>query len=279
MNETAAPPSRWLAPALATAFGAALLYSLYCMLLFSGPYRWLAELQMRWFGSYYVSVTCVFTLLFGVVPLLVIIRVLTAANKLPHDSWAVLLATPRPGGGLAARVTRARGWLMALGVGVMLCALSARDLVVAARGKRLQQISAQALEAGDEAGSTWLEVAGTLDWDRSLETEEDHKKLTYIPIVSERWSPSSPLGALLVVADDELARLEAEPLSGTVDITGAPGLVRAGFENIGVDVNRATVLQFGASPEEKATGSLFLLGLGLTIALVGGVGCFVRMRR
>ena len=278
MDESSATSGRALGLALSAALVLGVLYALYCMLLFAGPYRWLAELQLGWFKAYYVSTTCAFTLLLLVVPPSVALRVLAMSGKLPADSLAALFASPTTGARLRATIARARRWLIVLGAGVVLGGLSVRDLVVAQRGQTLERVSAAALETGAETHSTWLAIDGQLHWDSALEAEESNEEVTYVPIVSEAWTAERRLGALLMVAKRDLEELDASAISGTVDITGAPGMVRAAYEDMGFDASHAVLLEYGDSPAQKGASGKFLLGFGLFLMLIGGVGTFKRLR-
>ena len=255
-----------------------LLGALYSTIFYVGPYRWLTELQLRWFERYYTSTTVAFTVLLCVVPPLVAIRVLAASGALPADSFAVAMASQSGRGAFKARFARARRWVIVFGVGATLAVLSTRDLVVAARGKQLAQISAQALERGKEPESTWLEVQGNPLWDSTLNTEEGHKKLRYVPVVSDAWSPGSKVRALLRFSEYVADPAEGQPLQGTVDITGVPGLVQSSYAEAELDVRDAVLVDVGESPDRKAGAARFLIWLGVLLMSIGGPMSFVRMR-
>lgn len=255
------------------------LAAAYSMLFYAGPYRWLAEAQLRWFDAYYVSITVVLTLCLFVVPPLVAARVLVMGGQLAEDSALAALIAPGASAGLRARVDRAKFWLIVFSVGAGLVVTSLRDLMVAAQGKQLERVSLSALEQGKKPRGTWLELDGTLVWGGSLETEDRRERWTFVPVVSERWKPGGPVRALLRVPSDEITDVDPKALRGTLDWTGAPGVVRSGYRDGKIDIEDALLLDYGKSPAERAGASTIMIALGGVLALIGGAGSIVRLRR
>lgn len=269
---------RALSALLLAAIALGLVGAVYSMIFYVGPYRWLAELQLRWFDRYYASTTVAFTLLLCVVPPSVALRLLVVNSALPAGSFAAMAAGVGRGP-FRGRFSRARRWVIVFGVGATLVVLSTRDLVVAARGKQLLQVSAHQLERGAEPAGTWLEIQGNPLWDSAVLTEEDHKSLRYVPVVSDDWRPGAKIGALLRITEGVLgAPLDPQRLSGTVDVTGVPGLVQSAYADQELDVADAVLIDAGESPEHKAGTARFLISLGAVLMLLGGVVSFVRLR-
>lgn len=263
---------------LVAALVAGALAAAYSMAFYAGPYRWLAEKQLRWFDAYYVSLTVILTLCLFVVPPLVAARVLVAGGRIASDSTLALLVSSGIGARLRERVARARFWLILLVVGGGLIVLSVRDLAVAARGKQLEALTASALEAGAQPRGTWLEIQGTPVWDATIESEERHQRWSFVPIVSEQWQPGAKVRALLRVRSDEAEQVDANALRGTLDWTGVPGVVRSAYREAQLDVEDALLIDYGTSPAERTAASNILIGLGGVLALIGGAGAVRRMR-
>ena len=272
------PKSRVLVTALLALFLLGSLGALYEMVSYAGPYRWFAELQLRFFDAYYTAPTVALTLAVCVVPFLVILRLLSANGTIPADSFLVALLVSGRHSHMAVRGSRARRWLTVFGVGLVVGVMSGRDMVVASRGEQLERVTVSALEQGAHPRSTWLEIEGKLDWDASLQTEEGHKTTTYVPIVSEAWKPGTKVGAVLRLDMDEDEWTD-QALRGTVDLTGLPGVVRSAYEDAGLDADDAVLLTWGESPAEKAAGSRSLAVLAFILMSIGGLGSLLRMRR
>jgi hypothetical protein len=267
-----------LSAVLALLFVLGLLGSAYAIIFYAGPYRWLAELQLHWFDAYYPGTTAVFTVILLILPTLVAIRLLTMRGALPARSLAALLASSGSRGALRARFGRARTWLIVLGVGVTMAVMSTRDLYVAARGEKLLRVPIGALEKGAAPKSTWLRIDGKPLWESSLTTEERREQQRYVPVVSDGWQPGTKVGALLRFAENEADSLGTQPLQGTVDITGVPGMVRSKYEESQFDVSEAVLLDVGKSPSEKAGAAWFIMAIASLLVLLGGVVSFIRLR-
>jgi hypothetical protein len=207
------------------------------------------------------------------------IRILVMSGALPAGSFVAAMASRAGRGGFSARFARARRWVIVFGVGATLAVLSARDLVVAARGKQLTRVSARELEQGEEPVGTWLEIQGNPLWDSSLQTEERHKALRYVPVVSDDWKPGTKIRALLRISEDGAGLLAAaQSLSGAVDVSGVPGVVVSAYAEGQLDVSDAVLVDVGESPDRKAGTATFLLSLSAVLMLVGGTVSFVRLR-
>ena len=120
------PKSRVLVTALLALFLLGSLGALYGMVSYAGPYRWFAELQLRFFDAYYTAPTVALTLAVCVVPFLVILRLLSANGTIPADSFLVALLVSGRHSHMAVRFSRARRWLTVFGVGLVVGVMSGR---------------------------------------------------------------------------------------------------------------------------------------------------------
>lgn len=269
------PNMRVVSAVLFTALVLGVLGALYSMFFYAGPYRWLAELQMRWFDRYYVKSTAAFTVVLCVAPPAVALRVLQVSGLLPKPATATVTSPREPFG---RRLSRAQNWLIVFAVGVGLGVFSAQSLYVAARGAKLVKISAKELEQGTQPTSTWLQISGDPVWDASLSTEENRNQFRYVPVVSALWKPGTKVAALLRFKEESGERMGDLNLRGTVDITGVPGMVQSAYEEGGLDVRDAVLLDVGESPDEKAGAARIMLPLSVVLMLVGGVVLYRRLR-
>jgi hypothetical protein len=251
-------------------------------LTYSGPYRWLAEAEMSAFGSYYPSYTWAVTMLLLALACFVAFQV---ARRLGVVAGADITAEESRARGeeIAARV-RSYGLVIAvLALGGTLVFLGGRDWIRAQRGRALESVAVDALEAGKRPASSWVEIAdGAVSWDQAVQWEEGHSSaVTYVPLLSRAWTDGKPVGAFLVLGapDLKLAHGDVPSFRGAVDELGLPGAVRAAYEEKGLAVGDALVLRVqrdGPAKGEQSGRSFALIGVA---TLLVGVGLAVWQRR
>jgi len=127
---------------------------------YTGPYRWLAELQLALVGAYLVVVTSVVTMLILTVLLLGAARLALQLGWIAAPDAARAQTAEASAADWSARVARVQSELTVLGIGLVLLFLGGRDLLAAEWGQRRQSLDASQLEHGTEPPSTWLEIVG-----------------------------------------------------------------------------------------------------------------------
>ncbi len=244
-------------------------------LTYSGPYRWLAEVEISAFGAYYPSYTWVATML-----------LLALASRLAFQAArragvvAGVEVTPEERKARAAETAeRFRTYRPALAVLVLggtLAFLGGRDWIRAQRGRALENVAVDTLEAGKKPSSSWVEIAdGTVAWDLAIQWKGGHaSEVAYVPLLSRAWVEGKPVGAVLALgsSDLELAHGDAPSFTGTVDKLGLPGAVRAAYEDKGFAVRDAVVLHVqrdGPSKREQSGLTFALLGLATLLVGIG----------
>src|SRR5688500_16261927 len=135
--------------------GAAIAAAIYSMKAYVGPCKWLAELQIRWFGAYEETITVLIVCLVLAAPLLSVDWLLRRARGRVEPSVNVDPAAPAPAW------LRFFGWI---GFGAVIAAIGLVFLALAAWHFRLggeQQITrveASAFENGTAPEARWVAV-------------------------------------------------------------------------------------------------------------------------
>jgi hypothetical protein len=256
-----------------TAWALGLLLALFWWWTYTGPYRWLTELQLRLFDAYFPFYTwAVVFVLTGVAGSLVAFLLLLplALTRRPVAEADDRAAAARVDAWMRAHRLRMFGLL----VGVVGAVGGAFLLAVGLTAGKLTAVSAAALEAGQDPGSRWLQVQGRprAEDDLVMEDpgggpmEQDH----YLPLVSEQWRQGQPVAVYLKASGPRFVEVKGRLRGGTYEglawPSGLPGPVRVEFEKRGLTPARNyLLLDYGNRPGNMVDiGALFLcLGLGV----------------
>ena len=252
--------SRW---AIQGTFGVGLVAVIYWACSYTGPYRWLAELSLRAFGSYSPKLVFLSTLLTFLLPSVVLRRLDNARSPAAAAKYARFVATQN------ALQTRIQGGLILVMVGAILLFINGRDLLAANAGTTLIRTSCASIEAGTRPASTWLSIQGTTLPDAAVTTRESYHNHRYVPLVSNSWSKAQPLAVVLRFDDNREDDLSAASFEGGVSTEDLPGMVRTTYEAEGVQAGDALVLVVGNLPGKHLTRSRYLSGAGLLAVAVG----------
>ena len=222
----------------------------YLWFTYSGPYRWLAEWQLRTFSVYYASYTWAATVVLLMIAAVAAFQVsrklgLVAGGSVASEESRAQSAE------VAARWARQRPAIVVLTLGGTLLFIGGRDWMRAQGGRELEHVLVSFLEGGHKPSSTWIEVAGgTLAWDAATEWKRNNSTVTYVPLFSPAWTEGNAVGAILKLNSSEVARARGDVHSfkGVSDEMGLPGPVSAAYEDHGLAVKNALVLQVGNDP-------------------------------
>jgi hypothetical protein len=249
--------------------------SSYWAFTYSGPYRWLAELQLRWFGAYSEQATFLLLLVGFGLPTLRVVRGLGRAGLLPIDS-----PTQQARAMSQMRFFLAlRPWLLLGGAGVAFVFAGLRDGREASAGKQFELVTCAQLEAGGDPPGNWFMLADNPLWDLKVEAGQNYGDWLFVPLVSPQWSAARPVGAVLKIDRNGKGALDGPLFVGARARTGLPGMVRVRFEEAGLRVERALVLELGANPAHKAKYARIFVWLGPVLAVVGAIGGAITWRR
>src|SRR5439155_9304648 len=162
--------------------------SIYCGWTYSGPYRWIAEAQLRWFGTYETQITFFLSLAVIGGPVLAVVLIWNKASRVAVASEpAPQPAVAMPVSDEAVRRFLAR-YAMALTmlvVGGVFLVISARDYWRSTHGAKLAEINVAQLEQGKSAPSIFVALRGKklLDAAHGME-DTTYSTKYYIPVVS-----------------------------------------------------------------------------------------------
>jgi hypothetical protein len=245
--------------------------TLACWLAYSGPYRWLSELQLRVVGADYLGLS---------VPLTGLGLGFTFFGAAQLARRAGLLQTVKHSGRLARSATvrvlsRTRAWLCIALVGAASLFFGVRERRAAEAGARLERVAVAALEAGTQPVSSWLQVEGEPFEAARIRIEP----YSYVPLVSAGWTPGQPVAVVLKMDASATRAPDARVFRGTREPLRLPVLVRGGYADMGIDVGRALVLELATTPADRSSRAQWLAGVGSALLALGGMGAAVRLWR
>ncbi|MGA2710675.1 MAG: hypothetical protein ACLQJ0_16200 [Steroidobacteraceae bacterium] len=183
--------------------GVGFAYALYSWLTYTGPFRWMADLELRIFGAYLGKLTLyAITLMLWGLPLVVLFPVDWVLRRLGHPSaalTALFYSAPRD----AAPVTRAsqhRRGLTKTGARVLLFTGVVAMLVsasVALVGYRKSQegfpFELLNLTDGVPSRSSHVELTGIALPAIQMQVKESTLTTTYTPLVPRHWHQGDPI--------------------------------------------------------------------------------------
>jgi hypothetical protein len=251
--------------------------SIYFAYAFAGPYRAIAELQMRLSDSYHPQLTFVFTLLALLLPAVAVLKFAQGAGWLPRPGDPV--ADAANGAVVQARVTAIKNWALMAAIGAVGVFVGIRQQHEARAGTELTRVRCEQLEAGQVPDASWLEIEGNPVWDAALEASHDYGQFTYVPLISAGWSRAQPVGAMLRIDRNERHPADGPSFRGARIPDGLPGFVRTQYEEAGLDVARAVVLEHGMDPAARTTQARFFVIAGAVLLAIGTVATVLRWRR
>lgn len=190
---------------------------LYWWYTFSGPYRWLADLQISIFGSYGVFITGILACLLLLFPLAYVGSVLESRGLLSHDT--VLHYDPKRHDVPIGLITLA---VMALGAGWF-------TIQRIPRGKPVVLTFEEIAKGIDIPAHVSLQGKALLD--DSLHIESDTENSLYTPLVPEEYEEGMPVFVYIESFPPNEAAVTRRKHQGVLVANGLPGVVREGFNS------------------------------------------------
>jgi hypothetical protein len=253
---------------------------------FWGPYRWIAQLQLRWFGAYEQKITLIFTLLAIAVamwPIALLLERREAAERSPGVG-GVRGTTPRGVGGdasdLGERVVEFFARIQphlhtrsgqAVLVGLGLLGFAAYSGAVAYRAGSSVTLSADQADvaAADHLGKTVV-LRGRPVPEADNVWERNHVDAHYVPFVSERWETGQPVRVVVLATGIRAtSELRGPDFVGIADPMGLPSDVRSEWRAsdapLAADV---LVVELGETSGHK-------LALSAILGVVGGLSAVI----
>jgi len=236
---------------------------------YSGPFRWLAERQLQWFGAYEESITFVLTAAIAIAP---VVLAGVAIKKLGF-------AAPTPPQDQAAQPPQHVKWgpFALCGffvvIGLVVGGIGISEYYRARRESSSTAFSLNEIEAGKKVDRVWVEVQGRPLFDVAGSMSSSSSETIYLPVVSENWKKGQPISVYLEVSEHEMdATLKAASgkYQGMVSVGGLPGMVREDFKRRGLmPAEGYIMIDYHRTPANKLSGAYFLLITAGVICLIG----------
>lgn len=238
--------------------------TLYWAFTYSGPYRYLAELQVKWFGSYVPKLTAMVIILgfLGIASVIKVVlrgaeRPVPGATNAPVEGSSVrTAAVPQPW----LRYVRYVAPLVVVGFGGWM-------YFNGMQAGSLQQLAAMDFESGKvRSRIVYADVRGQLSG-----TYLSKENYLYIPMYTEA-SGKAPVRLVVGVNEkDSNKQLRAEA-DGSVTVRGIAdkgleGDVKYAFEKNGMAVAETVwVVHVGRTPGEDRIAGIIMMAIGVALA-------------
>jgi hypothetical protein len=251
--------------------------SLYWTFTYTGPYRYLAELQLKWFGSYVPELTTIVVLvgLLGIAATIKIVlrgaeRPIPAASSTPAATAVPVNTTAES----LLRYFRFSVFLFPLGFGGW-------AFYNGTHAGSLQQLSAVDFQSGKlQARVVYADVRGRLS---GPYLSKNH--YLYIPMETEA-NAAAPVQLVVGVSENQMRKYVRKESDGTFSVRGVAdrgleGDVKYAFEKNGIAVAEPVwVVHAGRDPSSDRTFGLIMMGLGIVVAgLVFGLEGFRKRKK
>jgi hypothetical protein len=235
---------------------------------YSGLYRWLAEMQIDWFGAYLPGATgmveialCVAA---GFLPAALLLFVLVQLGVFPVD--------PENLPDVAAQDVRTNRWLnthywrvAGVAAGIVMLVGGALLTTAGLRAGALSKPDLAVLETGAAPASRYVRVSGRLLREKALQQSMRNSPggTLFVPLVCPGWQAGRPAALYVRVVDPKDPRLAEDVFQGTLAENGLPGPIRTVFEQSGPrPTSPHYVLELGNRPSRDIDNGLGLLGVG-----------------
>jgi hypothetical protein len=271
-------------------------YALYAWYSYSGPFKWLAELQLRWLGQYEIQLTFLFTLVVLVLP-----AGLLGPKAFKRWYWRGLAETLNPVVDRKARLRRQSKVILILGLVAFPLGLG-----VGLLARQLWKVPA--LTALDLSGSAsmpesnyvqltgWLQTHWVYRYSEDIGSKTDY---AVVPVTEEGWSKTKPVRFFVRTTPNrafsskgpgaprfgQLERNQPPFLFSetfTVERNGLPGMVRERYVEAGASISEPHFLLTEGQPTDPTT--VFYICLGVSgilgaILTLSGIVSFINLRR
>lgn len=275
------PQNSKMGKLLALALGVPLLgITFYWMFTYSGPYRYLAELQLKWLGSYSPELTAVLVLSGLFLGLLVIagaIKLLFRGAERPVPGMPTApiatpatapTAIPESAIQVAERSKRNVRYALLYAAPLVLLGMGAYTYYNGTHEGNLQQLSAADFQSGKlQARVVYADVRGHLNDFYIIDEDYYH----YIPMTSTARI-TGPVHILAGIQENEMSKYAHREADGTFTVRGIVdkglrGDLKYAFEKNGIAVaDPVWVLHAGHDPSDDRAIGLIVMGCGVAFA-------------
>jgi hypothetical protein len=246
---------------------------------YTGPFMWLAQLQISLFGKYNPLLTWMMLVLVFILPELVVIRLWC---KYRGASQAEIAEAFTTGSYPTESRVRARTFSFSFNFAMAGLALAMFGLIQQCRLPRLNhqcRISVNQLANGRVPDSDWITIEASAAVDKSLWAEKYFKEY-FIPLVPHDFAEGNPVYAYLYVVGLQFnpSRLaDSTEFHGVIETDGLPGAIRYEFEQAGYGpASSYFVISYEQKPEDVRKFSYRLLSIGAINMIAGTVLFLIR---
>ena len=238
--------------------------TLYWTFTYSGPYRYLAELQLKWFGVYYRELTAIVVIL-GFLGIAVAIKLVFRGAERTVPGAPTRIATAP-----AVTNTPQETWVWHLRYAFLLVpfGLGGWTYYNGTHAGNLQQLDAVDFESGKlQTQLVYADVRGHIS---GAYMSRDH--YLYIPMASEE-SKGGPVRLLVGVDENQMRNYLHKEADGTFTVRGVvdkglEGDLKYAFEKNGITVAETCwVVHTGRDPSSDKTFGMVMIGVGIACAV------------
>jgi hypothetical protein len=241
------------------------------MFTYSGPYRVLAELQLKWIGSYERNLTCLLVLsglIFGLLSIAAAIKLLFRGAERPVPGIPTApTAIPQPAIQLSERYQRNVRYAVMFATPLIVVGMGAYSYYNGTQVGSLQQLSVADFQSGKlQSHIVYADVRGHLSG--HYISKNDY---LYIPMASQK-NAASPVQLLVGVNDSEKRKYLHREADGTFRVRGiadkgVEGDVKYAFEKNGTSMaDTIWVVHAGRAPSDDRMMGLSVMGFGVVLA-------------
>ena len=251
--------------------------SLYWGLAYRGPYRWLAEWQLRLLGEYWPMLTGLCTLLItfplGVLPAAIAIQIAGARSQ-QEPSPDGLAANQASGDAITHWVMERPYRLFAAGISIVFMLVGGFFALRGATAGERALVDVAVLEQGQTPENYHVELQGRLLIDEAARvTKPGGPVEVYAPIVSNAWRPGQPVPAYLEISEASLEQyardLATGRYQGMLSDLPLPGVAQTALTERGLPpAERYWVLDYRQKPDDTLALGLALLSVGAPFGVV-----------
>jgi hypothetical protein len=205
------------------------------MFTYTGPFQWLAELQLRWMDSYSEKFTFVLTMVALVLPAWLIWKFVEVAIRRlgpgVGNAGDSAVAGAAGSSGVKPREIKLPAVTILPLVGVIVLGIGLFMYWRGATAGPLTAVKVKDLEEGKKPASSHLKVEGVPMWEETISFKKSGKDY-YVPLVSPGWKPGV-VAVYVECKEDDLPRapgMEVKSFTGMRAVGGLPGPVRVAFE-------------------------------------------------
>jgi hypothetical protein len=252
-----------------------------------GPYRWLADLQLRLMGVYYPELTALVLFVLyafavaGIVKLVARYRDAVARRSGRQQSLPATRDGPaqREQARLRPQLSPTLQWAT---VAATLFAISVYDLGTVEPAREQVTVNLAELETGQlpAPASSWWKIEGRLLLDEAQIWDQSWTEY-YVPLVSPGWHPGERVAVVVLAVSKQWMTLQAldGPIEGICTASGIPARVRAHWRSSVAPLRPDTcLLDFEETPARKRSFGFITLALGFVAAIAAGVSAWLRRR-